>query len=319
MYNSSGWVPEKQYQNILNAFRSDMVSQYPWNETDKPPAVAWEVFKPFVIDRTAWRDNQRRRGEKLYPWNIAKYFKIAWADPNQGNLGTCAGFAADTASWCMLLQHIADGVELAFVKTNPYPAWILGKQDAGYRGDGATMSMVLTGINRYGRFPESVAGTYEESIRSNRNWRNLADPAAQHQVGCCYLGELSKQEMAEAIILCVRAGHPIAFGGSTAIANTPSYRNGIKQGVLQGSWMHATAFVAYREHQGVVYLAHMNSWGKSYGEDQKENTPASVVWVSENDVRKMCNGSYSDAFAITYTESTQGEPNWNHNPHTIKG
>lgn len=317
LHNAYGWIPEKQHKNQLKVFASESVSRFPWDDTDKPPIIAWENFKQHVTDYAVSRDDDRRQGFCNWPWVIAEYFHIPWFDPDQGQLGTCAGFAADTASWCMMLQHLADGVELEFIKTNPYPAWVLGREDANYRGGGATMSMVLNGINKYGRFPESIAGTYEESIRSQRNWRSLASPASEHQVGCCFLGDLSRNEMADAIIMCVRAGHPVAFGGSTAIANTPTYQNGIKQGVIRGTWAHATAFVAYREHKDVVYLAHMNSWGKVYGNDKYEDAPASVVWLSEADVRRMCSGNYADAFVITYAESTQGKPNWSHKPYRI--
>ncbi|MGL6226136.1 MAG: hypothetical protein ACRC10_05870 [Thermoguttaceae bacterium] len=217
----------------------------------------------------------------------------------------------------MLLQHLADGVELEFIPSNPYPAWVLGREDAGYIGGGASLSMVLNGINKYGRFPISRVGTYNESIRKGVNWRNYIQDAEPFQAGCCYLGNLPSREMADAIILSVRAGHPIVFGGSTAVSNKPVYKEKVKTGTLQGRWSHATAFVAYRIISGTVYLAHMNSWGNVYGVGQYEKDPGSVIWLSEEDIRAMCAGTYRDAFAITYVESTKGPKNWNLAPRQI--
>ena len=311
MLNSSGWCPESEFPESLHTFLSSApLGNYPWDDTDKPPVVRWADFAPMVTDRAVYRDRQRQAGICDWPWLVAKRFGITWTDPNQGSLGTCAGFAADTASWCMLLQHLADGIELEFVPTNPYPAWVLGREDARYRGGGATLSMVLNGVNRYGRFPVTKAGTYAEAIRSRIDWRKRADDAEPFQAGCCYLGHLPTREMVAAILLCVRAGHPVAFGNSVAVSNTPTYLSGVKTGVLRGSWSHATAFVAYREIGGQPYLALMNSWGKVYSTGTAENDPASVIWMSGENVRRMCEGRYRDAFTITYAESTPGAVNW---------
>jgi len=311
MHVSSGWCPESECPESLNTFLSSApVGNYPWDDTDKPPVVRWADFAPMVAERAAYRDRQRQAGICDWPWIVAQRFGVAWADPNQGSLGTCAGFAADTASWCMLLQHLADGIELEFVPTNPYPAWILGREDARYRGGGASLSMVLNGINRYGRFPVAKVGTYAESIRSRTDWRKRTSDAEPFQAGCCYLGHLSTRDMVAAILLCVRAGHPVAFGNSVAVSNTPVYLNGVKTGTLRGGWSHATAFVAYREIGGRPYLALMNSWGKVYGTGKTESDPASVIWMSEENVRRMCEGRYRDAFTITYVESTPGVVNW---------
>ena len=309
--NSSGWCPESEFPESLNTFLAlAPIGNYPWDDTDKPPVVHWSHFKGIVSDQAVYRDRQRHAGICDWPWLTAQRFGIAWVDPNQGSFGTCAGFAADTASWCMLLQHLADGIELEFVPTNPYPAWVLGREDARYRGGGASLSMVLNGINRYGRFPITKVGSYAEAVRSRTDWRKRADDAEPFQAGCCYLGHLTTREMCDAILLCVRAGHPVAFGNSVAVANTPAYTNGVKTGVLRGGWSHATAFVAYREIGGRPYLALMNSWGRVYGVGKNENEPGSVIWMSEENVRRMCEGRYRDAFAITYVESTPGAVNW---------
>ncbi len=318
-YNTGGWFPESEHPESLETFFSlaDYDGAYPWEDTERPPVVRWADFEPLLAKRARERDELRAAGFCHWPWVIARHFGIPWIDPNQGSLGTCAGFAADTASWCMLLQHLADGIELEFVSSNPYPAWVLGREDARYRGGGASMSMVLNGINRYGRFPIAKVGTYAESIRSRINWRKRIDEAEEFQAGCSYLGNLSSREMADAILLCLRAGHPVAFGGSTAVANTSDYSEGIKKGTLRGRWSHATAFVAYRQHRNRTYLAHMNSWGNVYGMGRIENEPGSVVWLDFEDVRKMCAGNYRDAFAITYVESVRSQRNWNLAPVPI--
>lgn len=318
-HHNSGWIPEREKPDVLGDFleSSRYDGDYPWDKTDKPPVVRWEDFEPIVRERKIHRDIQRNDGQCLWPWVIAKHFGIPWVNPNQGNLGTCAGFAADSASSCAVLQHKADSVGMEFVPTNPYPAWVLGRKDANYRGGGASMSMVLSGINKYGRFPVSVAGTYAESIRKGVDWKKYANEAERFQSGCCYIGGMDSDEMFQAIMLCVAAGFPVAFGGSTAVSNTPTYRKEAKTGTLRGSWMHATALVAYREIAGEPYLAHLNSWGNCYGTGRYEQDPGSVIWLSESNVKKMCRGSYRDAFAITYAESGAVKTNWDLAPIEI--
>lgn len=315
----NGWFPESEFEESLNVFfqNGNYFGQYPWEDTDKPPVIRWEDFRSDVEEKARLRDRERAQGKCNWPWIIAESLGIPWTDPDQGSLGTCAGFAADSASMCMLLQHLSDGIELKFVASNPYPAWVLGRSDANYRGGGASLSMVLNGINKYGRFPISRAGTYAESVRKNIDWKAKIDDAEPFQVGCSYLGHLSSRELADAILLCVRAGHPVAFGGSTAVSNTPVHRDGVKTGSLRGSWMHATAFIAYRELEGKIYLAHLNSWGNSYGLGKYERDPGSVIWLSEEQVREMCSGRYRDAFTITYAESVPGRKNWKLSPLQI--
>ena len=318
-YNSTGWVAESRHPESLRHLlsQSRIYGDYPWDETDKPPVALWSDIESGMIDEAANRDRQREIGICHWPWVVASHIGIKWADPDQGRLGTCAGFAADTASFCMLLQHVADGVELEVVPTNPYPAWVLGREDANYRGDGATMSMVLNGVNKYGRFPTAKVGSYAESISKKINWRALASDAEYFQAGCCYLGDLSDAKLFDAIMLCVRAGHPVAFGGSTAIDSKADYGSGIKRGVIHGKWAHATAFIAYREFRGKEYLAHINSWGDTYGVGKIEREPGSVVWLESSDVRKMCIGQFRDAFVITYVESTPGQAQWGLAPMLI--
>ena len=309
--NATGWISESQCPESLHQLlHTQYHGDYPWDATDTPPVVAWGDIAVKMAEDAAMRDSQRATGICHWPWVVAEYFGIKWVDPDQGQLGTCAGFAADSASFCMLLQHIADGIELEFVPTNPYPAWVLGREDANFRGNGATMSMVLNGVNRYGRFPIAKVGSYAESITRKINWRTMVPEAEHFQTGCCYLGDLSDNELFNAIVLCVRAGHPVSFGGSTAIDNVPDYRDSIKKGVIRGKWSHATAFIAYREFNDKQYLGHINSWGNVYGTGKIEREPGSVVWIESDDVRKMCTGRYRDAFVITYVESTPGLARW---------
>ncbi|MGL6195460.1 MAG: hypothetical protein ACRC2T_11625, partial [Thermoguttaceae bacterium] len=108
--NATGWFPESEHVESLDLLLSsaNYSGEYPWDETEKPPVVRWSDFEPIVrqkVQKIAKSDKLKKYywGQDYFPWNIAKRFGITWTDPNQGALGTCAGFAANSAAKCALL------------------------------------------------------------------------------------------------------------------------------------------------------------------------------------------------------------------------
>jgi hypothetical protein len=235
---------------------------------------------------------------------ISKHFNIDWHDFNQGSRGSCAGCATNHAVNAMQLIHLADGYKFRYKRFNPYHTWDLGKRDAGIRGEGASLSAMLTCANKRGMFDVAKVGTYEESLRNPPCYTDafLAE-AEKCQIGACYLGHFRGRELARVVFDCLAASFPITFGNSVAVSRQINYVGNIKTAVNSGSWMHATARVAYRkESDGTEYIAHQGSWGKYWEVGKYEREPASVIWESFDTFAEQCSGRYSDAFAICMVE-----------------
>lgn len=272
--------------------------------SDQPLVVKWNEFESRVAEQKTVRDSLRDQGFCFWPWVIAKHFGIAWQDFNQGNRGSCAGCATHHAVEAVFLMHLADGYRFKYKRFNPWPTWELGKRDAGARTEGASMSMMLTCANKRGMFDVEKVGTYDQCLKNPPKYtEKMLQDAEKCQVAACYLGHLKGRELARVIFDCVAAGYPVAFGNSVAVSQQIKYVGNIKTAINRGSWMHATARIAYRkEIDGTEYVAHRGSWGKYWEVGRYENEPASVIWEDFETFAAQCGGRYSDAFAICMLE-----------------
>ena len=303
-----GWIPESDPCSgfaLWNDFQPLPYNEHKQRETiTQPIVVPWNQLEPRVIQKKAIRDSLRNQGFCFWPWVISKHFKIDWHDFSQGNRGSCAGCATNHAVNAKLLLHMADGYRLKYKRFNPFWTWDLGKRDAGIRGEGASLSSMLTSANRRGMFDVEKVGTYEHSLRHPPQYTaELLAAAEQCQVGACYLGHFRGRELARAIFDCVAAGFPVSFGNSVAVPKQVNYVGNIKTAINRGRWMHATARVAYRrETNGIEYIAHQGSWGKFWEVGKYEGDPASIIWESFDTFSEQCSGRYTDAFAVCMVE-----------------
>ncbi len=303
-----GWLPESFPESGFAAWNDLQNTAYDEHQqretTTQPLVVPWEQFEPRVQTQKKYRDALRSQGFCFWPWIIAKHFNISWHDFSQANRGSCAGCGTNHAVNAMLLTHLADGYRLKYKRFNPWPTWELGKRDAKYRGEGASLSMMLTCANKRGMFDVEKIGEYETCLKSPPNYtQDFFNDAEQCQIGACYLGNFRGRELARVVFDCLAAGYPVCFGNSVAVSQSVKYVGNIKTAINRGSWMHATARVAYRkEADGNEYIAHQGSWGKYWEVGKYEGEPASIIWESFDTFVKQCSGRYADAFAITMLE-----------------
>lgn len=302
-----GWLPEGDPHSGLAQWYDLQGSYDEHNEretTEQPLVVPWNQFESRVAEQKSIRDTLRNQGFCFWPWVVADHFKIDWYDFNQGNRGSCAGCSTNHAVNAMLLTHLADGYRLRYKRFNPWPTWELGKRDANYNGEGASLSMMLTSANKRGMFDVEKVGSYENSLRNPPQYsKELLDDAQRCQIAACYLGDFKGRELARIVFDCVAAGYPVVFGNSVAVSQQVRYVGKIKTAINSGTWMHATARIAYRkENDGAEYIAHQGSWGKYWEVGKYEAEPASVVWESFDTFSAQCSGRYADAFAICMVE-----------------
>ena len=309
------WLPESDPESGFDLWNDLQTSQYNEHDqretTQQPVVVSWREFEIRVHEQKKIRDSLRNQGFCFWPWEIARHFNIDWHDFNQGSRGSCAGCATNHAVNAMLLTHLADGYRLRYKRFNPYHTWDLGKRDAGIRGEGASLSSMLTCANRRGMFDAAKAGTYEHSLRNPPKYtKELLADAQQCQIGACYLGHLRGRDLARTVFDCVAAGFPVTFGNSVAVPRQVNYVGRIKTAINRGNWMHATARVAYRkESDGKEYIAHQGSWGAFWEVGKHEKEPASIIWESFDTFTQQCSGRYADAFAVCMVEGEFLETN----------
>ena len=302
-----GWIPEGDPDSGLAQWMDlrGTYNEHDARETSTQPLVLpWSQFETRVAEQKKVRVSLRSQGFCYWPWVVAKYFKTGWDDFSQGNRGSCAGCSTNNAVNAMLLTHLVDGYRLHYKRFNPYPTWDLGKRDANYNGEGASLSMMLTCANKRGMFDVEKVGTYDDSLRNPPKYTNeLLNDAARCQIGACYLGDFQGVELARIVFDCLAAGFPVVIGNSVAVSQQVNYTGKIKTAINRGSWMHATARVAYRkEDDGTEYIAHQGSWGKYWEVGKCENEPASVIWESFDTFTQACSGRYVDVFAICMIE-----------------
>ncbi|MCL2349020.1 MAG: hypothetical protein FWC50_12275 [Planctomycetaceae bacterium] len=304
-YAREGWLPESHPESGFEVW-NDLQS---YNEDDQretttqPLVVPWSIFEKRVAEQKKLRDTLRDQGFCFWPWVIARHFGIDWLDFNQGNRGSCAACSTNNAVNAMLLTHLADGYRFKYKRFNPYPTWELGKRDANYHGEGASLSMMLTCANKRGMFDVEKVGTYNQSLQTPpRYTEEFFEDAEKCQIGACYLGDFRGQELASIVFDCLAAGYPVVFGNSVAVSQNVRYEGKIKTAINSGGWMHATARVAWRKENGVEYIAHQGSWGKYWETGKYESEPASIIWENLDTFSQACNGRYTDAFAICMLE-----------------
>ncbi len=131
--------------------------------------------------------------------------------------------------------------------------------------------------------------------------------AREHQIGACRLPG-SGEELAEHILLALRALKSVCIGNNIAVNGSSVNAAGIKVVSLGGSWMHATGFSGYRKTEAGEYAFWVNSHGNQRYKSGPENEPGCGGWMSRRDLVRFCSGRYVDAFVITYAESRKSAP-----------
>jgi len=304
-----GFVPMEQ---IPEERALILDSAAPWDEAEQPEIVDWNSLRSMVENKIKERDAQRASGICHWPWIVARHFGLDYANPYQ-RVTDCAGFATIASSEDTVLQQIADGARLDYIKYNPTPTWKLGRYDAGYNGGGATLGMMLKSTNKYGCFPVSVAGDYDLNYnKSESYWRNMDSEGKRFQSSVCYLGNLKRQDMFDAVMMSCRAGLKVVMGSNRKMG-AASYSNGIKVCGDGGSTAHATCLNAWREHNGKQYLFEKGSWGAYYknGSMEREQTPECGGWISQDFVWQRTGTSFADFFVVVYSESFSSKSDWN--------
>lgn len=319
-----GYVPDEEMPEAAELFDA-LLSDYPHDDFDIPPVVSFASYRPTLVRLAERYDTLREAGQRFWWWEFARTLLLAPAqadlsraipfDSNQGNLGSCAGFSEANMAMCDVLTQIGLGAELVFEPINPFYMWTISK--GGSTRGGQSMSAVLTYGNEVGNFPVSAVGKYSAGLRGVRDLPEHRDAAARHQIGASRLPGQG-EELAENILLCLRALKSVCIGNSVAVKGSTVGVDGLKTVSLGGSWMHATGFSGYRRHGGEEFAFWVNSHGNARYASGPENEPGCGGWMRRRDLVRFCSGRYADAFVLTYAEAGHGPVRTDLNPPDVR-
>jgi hypothetical protein len=211
------------------------------------PVLKWDnPFEAFLDRRgNVIEDMLLDDFANIYPWNVHRKLRVS-GDLyfSQGNTPSCMGHADDFAYRSSLLSSIGLGSPLRFEPTKPYQTWLLSKY-GNPRGGQSVANMA--------KFANQSGHVIGESKAASK----------KHQSAIVFLpGE--KEELADQIRRCNRAGLGVVLGNSDAVNGSTVDHNHIQVVTFGGRWSHATSFNAWYKRNGAEYVFWTNSHGKRY-------------------------------------------------------
>ena len=313
-YEDFGYVPDEFVPEDVAEF--DALSDADrYAQTGQPALCTWDQLEPRVRADADKMDKIRAAGWIVLWWVIARYLRIPIWESNQGNLGSCAGWAAANGHMMTVLYQMMLGA-FRFVPINPLAMWVRTKN--WIMKGGQSMSKVMTGGNQLGNYPVALVGEYGTNLTNEvkRRIEAAANGATLHQFGACRLTGRGK-ELAEKIILCLRAGMVVPIGNSVRVSGTHIDRNDMRCAILGGSWQHATVLDGFIVVNGTIYLHWTNSHGDRYKGKDRFSSPESGCWITIETLVQFCSGRYVDAFVIYRAEAPTDETRTNFTPATF--
>jgi hypothetical protein len=272
---------------------------YPQRKYLVPPDITWDSFEPELRKRKARFDKLRADGWCLWWWEIARARELpmdkvlSW---QQSNLPSCSGFSAAAAySRKVIYQMLTAPVR--WDPINPFPTWTISK---GYStAGGQSMAGVKIAVSKWGNYAATDPGIGDYPGRLNKAaYENAAQYAQSRQLCTCAV-----PATLAALQLCLDACEVVAIGNGTACKTCRIDSNGIKIGVIAGSWAHAHNYDAIRYVHGEPYFHWSQSWGPIY-KGGTENDPEIGCWHTKEAAAKMLQGA--SCWTTVYAEAFTG-------------
>lgn len=222
---------------------------------------------------------------------------------NQGNLGSCTGFAACRAIEYTYLVEIANGdlEEFKYLSRGIQYAGSRVEANGGtsaFRGDGSTGSLNAKFATQWGIIDQNIYAGYDLSqydIPVIREWASKGVPDVlepyikQHKISGCTLVRNVEE-----------ARKAIAQGYSISVCSNQGFTTSRdKNGICypKGNWGHALNVSGYVHIKDKLYFAIENSWGLYMGTNNlPPNNPNAGTFLCDSGVFNSML-SMSDSFA----------------------
>ena len=285
----------------------------PWDASPQPEIISFSARWKKKLEEEAEAMDVMRDHFKLPPvWAIAKIFgyDLATLCGSIQRQNDCTAWGTTRASICLALFQKFFGMEADIIRYNPSGiyAYSSGKTPEAHKpfpDNGRTIFAIAETACQTGNFPTDAIGEYEPESRYTARMITAQETAATNQTGFVYLGDVERtpEELADIIILSLRACRPVIIGNSVALkSGTALNPDGVYVSDVGGSWGggHCTAACDIRKEGKNYYAWIYNSHGKLY--PSKDGAPAEGTYIDRKDLIKYLSGSFADVMLTTYVE-----------------
>ena len=296
----------------------------PWNAVDMPRIIDWtESWKKHLEDVAEVNDNLRRFDQFPEPWKICKHGEFQTFDKLVGVIqkrNDCTAWGTTRAAIVMALNQYWFGAERTVEAYNPTGIYAYSSGETPVAGrwfadNGRTIYAIANAACSTGNFTVAKIGEYTGGTSFTQAMINDVPDANKNQTGFCYVGDRSPEELAEIVILSLRAGRPSIIGNDIALRDgTRQDANGMHITDVGGGWGggHCTAAIDYRKVNETEYIYLANSHGNIY----KSGTeiPAFGAYITRTALIRYLSGRFADVMPLTYTERPEGIEDFDLNP-----
>lgn len=318
----TGCIPA--YMQADNAARYGMKSDVdtiaelaaPWDGYAKPSIITWnKTWEDWLTEEAESFDSLREYGELPPVWDIASEYgydleKLCMTIQQRND---CTAWGTSRAAICLALFQKKLGMEADVEQLNPSGIYVYSSGDKPQAGmhvadNGRTIYRIAQTACEIGNFTTADIGAYKgETAYSNLMLASVKD-AEQNQLGFVYVGNRTAEQLADIVILSLRACRPAIIGNDIALRDgTRKDSNGVYVSDVSGSWGggHCTAAVDYKRVNGKDYVWIYNSHGNIY--PSGDGSPAGGTYVTREGLIRYLSGSFADVMPTTYIERPRKE------------
>ena len=294
----------------------------PWDASDKPEIITYSAKWQNKLEEEAEAMDIMREHYKLpQVWDIARQFGYKLEDLCKSiqKCNDCTAWGTTRAATCLALFQKWFGAEMDIEPYNPSGiyAFSSGKEpepQKPFPDNGRTIYAIAEAACETGNFPVSRIGEYKGDSRFTLSMINNIDVAEKNQTGFVYLGDKKRtaEELADIIILSLRACRPVIIGNTVALKQgTALNQDGVYVSDVVGNWGggHCTAACDIKKVGSKYYVWIYNSHGDVY--PSKDGAPAGGTFITRADLVKYLSGSFADVMPTTYTERPAIKPEFN--------
>lgn len=305
-----------------NGFRSDRETiaglAAPWDGTDTPVIINYDDnWKKKLEDEAEAFDVLRDSGELQPVWEIAKAYgyNLPSLRVSRQFINDCTACGETIAAICLALFQLRFGAEINVEEMNPdgvyaYSSGQRAVANAYVPDNGRTIYGIAEAACTVGNFPVSAIGKYQGNARFSQAMIDSYNVALQNEIGWVYLGDKyrSAEELADIVILSLRACRPVIIGNTIAMQDGTSLnKDGVYVADVRGNWGggHCTAAVDVRKVGNTYYPFIYNSHGPIYRAG--DGSPDEGAYVTRDGLIRYFSGSWTDVMLSTYVERPRTE------------
>ena len=288
----------------------------PWDKSDQPAIIQWnEDWKKMLEEQAEAFDKLRDEGLLPPIWEMAEALKLNLQELclSLQLINDCAAWAVMRAFICRAIIQAYFGNEIDIEKINPSGLYTFSSGETPrdwerVPDNGRTIYAVAESACKTGNFPASAIGAYTGDARFTPLMIKSVKIANENQLGFVYVGSKSAEELADIVLLSLRAGKPVVIGNSVALRDgTHQSADGVYVSDVNGSWGggHATAAVDVKKVGDRYYPFIYNSHGKRY--NAPDGRPAEGTYITREGLVRYLSGSFADIMPTTYAERPRVE------------